>query len=135
MHIMNMEHTSLYFHFGWTYFSYVSLLSHAEPFNSYPNINMMHISVKEVRFIITCIQTSTIQILKRVISIQWNEMIKKNWKNHARGHSHNLCHCYILDEDCKIFLKGMLFWRCGIVPTQMSVMAALFVFTFPMSIK
>jgi len=68
---MNMEHTNLYFHFGWTH-SYVSLLSHAEPFNSYPNINIIHISVKETRFIITCIQTntSTIQILQRVIPIQ-----------------------------------------------------------------
>jgi hypothetical protein len=132
---MNMEHTNLYFHFGWTHFSMFLLLSHAEPLNSYANINMMHISVKEARFIITCIQKNTTQILKRVISIQWNEMIKKNWKNHARGHNHNLCHCHILHENCKIFLRGMLVWKCGIVLTQMSVMAALFVFTFPMSVK
>jgi hypothetical protein len=39
-------------------FFYVSLLSHAEPFNSYPNINMMHICVKETRFLVTCIQTN-----------------------------------------------------------------------------
>ena len=135
MHIMNVEHTNLYFLFGLTHFSYVSFLSHTEPFNSYPNINMVHISVKETRFIITCTQKNTIQICKKVISIQWSEMIKKNWKNHTSGHSHNLCHCRVLDEDCKIFLQGMLVWKCGIVPTHMSVMAALFVFAFPMSIK
>jgi hypothetical protein len=85
MHIMNMEHTNLYFHFGWTHFSYVSLLPHAEPLNSYPDINMMHMSFKETRFIISCIQTNTIQILKRVISIQWNETVKKNLKKSCKG--------------------------------------------------
>jgi hypothetical protein len=133
MCIMNMEQTNLYFNFGWTHFSYVPLLSHAEPFNSYPNINVMHMSFKETRFIITCIPTNTIQTLKRDISIQWNETVQKNLKNHTNGHNHNLCHCHILDEECKIFLKGMLVCKCGIVPTH--TYQLLFVYTFPLSIK
>jgi hypothetical protein len=133
MHIMNMEHTILYFQFRWIHFSYVYLLSHAEPSNSLPDINMVHISVKEIYYYLYT--KYNIQILKRVVSIQWNEIIKNNWKIHARGHNHKPMPLSYPRWRLQNLFKGYVSWKCSIVPTQMSVMAALFVLTFPMPIK